>query len=244
MLRFSSSVVAAMAAWVVAPRLATARRVRLDVVGTAVLCASVVASLYPLLFARDAGWPWWMLALLCVGLIGFVCFWKVEARLGARRGQPLVDVASLRERAFATGLAATFALYLGITSFLLVLTLYLQSGLRMSALRAGLTLAPLAVGFLVSSRRATHWTERRGIGVLIAGVGRTDHGAAAIGRAGDRARRDGVLLGVIRRVRLRAVGELRDHDRRCVGQHRPAATPSPRALKGKAKGSAPLAALA
>jgi len=117
----------------VAPRLATARRVRLDVVGTAVLCASVVASLYPLLFARDAGWPWWMLALLCVGLIGFVCFWKVEARLGARRGQPLVDVASLRERAFATGLAATFALYLGITSFLLVLTLYLQSGLRMSA---------------------------------------------------------------------------------------------------------------
>jgi EmrB/QacA subfamily drug resistance transporter len=164
-------VVAAMAAWVVVPRLATARRVRLDVAGTAVLCASVVATLYPLLFARDAGWPWWMLALLCVGLIGFVCFWKVEAHLGARRGQPLVDVDSLRERAFATGLAATFALYLGITSFLLVLTLYLQSGLRMSALRAGLTLAPLAVGFLVSSRRAAHWTERRGIGVLIAGVG-------------------------------------------------------------------------
>lgn len=164
-------VVAATAACIAMPRLAKAQRVRLDLVGTAVLCASVVASLYPLLFARDAGWPWWMVALLFVGAIGFVCFWNIEARLSARRGQPLVDVASLGERAFATGLAASFAFYLGITSFLLVLTLYLQSGLRMSALRAGLTVAPLAVGFLASSRRATHWTERRGIGVLIAGVG-------------------------------------------------------------------------
>jgi len=163
-------ILAALMAGIFAPRLAPQRRARLDLVGTAVLCASVVASLYPLLFARDAGWPVWMLAPLAAGLAGFAGFWRIEARIAARGGQPLIDVSALREGVFATGLGASFAFYLGITSFLLVLTLYLQSGLHMSALRAGATVAPLAVGFLISSRRAAHWTERHGVNVLVAGV--------------------------------------------------------------------------
>jgi EmrB/QacA subfamily drug resistance transporter len=193
---------AAVAASLVVPRLAARHRVRLDLVGTSVLGVSVVASLYPLLFAREAGWPWWMLALALVGLVGFVCFFRIEARIAARRGQPLIDVAALREPAFVRGLGASFAFYLGITSFLLVLTLYLQSGLHMSALRAGLTTAPLAAGFLLASRRATHWTDRHGIGVLVAGValviaallwflivayGLGDHGAALATHATQKA---------------------------------------------------------
>lgn len=162
--------VAAVAAGMVVPRLAPGRGARLDAIGTAVLCACVVASLYPLLFARDAGWPLWMPAVFVAGLVGFVGFLRYESHVAARGGQPLIDIASVRERAFATGLAASFAFYLGVMSFLLVLTLYLQNGLQMSALRAGSSILPMAVGFLFSSRRATHWTERYGVNVLVVGI--------------------------------------------------------------------------
>jgi EmrB/QacA subfamily drug resistance transporter len=163
-------IAATVAAGAVVPKFASKPGARLDLVGTALLGAGVVASLYPLVFGRDLGWPPRMLALLAAGGLGLVGFLRYESSVAARGGQPLFDVASLRDRAFATGLAASFAFYLGIASFLLVLTLYLQNGLHMSALYAGSTIVPLAAGFLFASRRATHWTERYGVDVLVAGV--------------------------------------------------------------------------
>ncbi|MDQ2904393.1 MAG: MFS transporter [Chloroflexota bacterium] len=59
-----------------------------------------------------------------------------------------------RDRAFVLGLVITFVFYAGIVSFLLILTLYLQTGLHFTALAAGLTTASMGLGFFITSTAA------------------------------------------------------------------------------------------
>ena len=67
-------------------------------------------------------------------------------------------------------MAAALAFFLGIASFGLVLTLFLQLGLGFSALHAGLTFLPFSAGVLLSSGAAARLAPRFGRGVTMAGA--------------------------------------------------------------------------
>ena len=56
-------------------------------------------------------------------------------------------------------------------AFFLVLTLYLQNGRQLSALRMGMVILPLAIAFLVTSRVANALVRRYGIRSLLGGLG-------------------------------------------------------------------------
>src|SRR5215472_11467166 len=69
-----------------------------------------------------------------------------------------------------TGMAIAVTFFMGIASFGLVLTLFLQLGLGFTPLHSGLTFLPFSVGVLFSSTAAARLAPRFGRGVTMAGA--------------------------------------------------------------------------
>jgi len=97
----------------------------------------------------------------------FVWYEQVKSR---RDGSPLVPLRLFRDRGFSAGMAIAVTFFLGIASYGLVLTLFLQLGLGFTPLHAGLTFLPFSLGLLVSSAAAARLAPRFGRGVTMAGA--------------------------------------------------------------------------
>ena len=78
--------------------------------------------------------------MLLAGFYGWERFWT------ARDRETLVDLALIKVRSYVFGLSLGACFFAGFTSIFLVITLYLQVGLGYSALQAGATQTPFAVG--------------------------------------------------------------------------------------------------
>jgi EmrB/QacA subfamily drug resistance transporter len=142
---------------------------RLDPVGVGLVSAALLLLLYPLVEGRQLGWPAWTYASMAAAapvLAVFIGYERVKAR---RDGSPLVQLGLFRERGFSAGMAIALAFFLGIASFGLVLTLFLQLGLGFTPLHAGLTFLPFSAGILISSGAAARLAPRFGRGVTMAG---------------------------------------------------------------------------
>jgi EmrB/QacA subfamily drug resistance transporter len=153
------------------PALETPTQARLDLPGVGILVTATLLILGPILFGQDLGWPWWGWSVLAIGFTVLAAFLQVENTIGQHGGDPLLNVAMLRDSALLVGLGATFSFYIGVTSFLLVLTLFLQNGLGFSALKAGLASGPLAIAFLISSRIGVRISMPKVPGMMMAGCG-------------------------------------------------------------------------
>ncbi|MEN0129350.1 MAG: MFS transporter [Brevundimonas sp.] len=120
-----------------------ADRPSLDLVGAALLGAVTLAVLLPAVAVSGGGaaspWSLAAVAVLVVALVGW------ERRFARRGGAPIVLPALLTKRRFALGtLVATFS-FGAMLGTSLVLVLFLQEGLGLSAWQAGLVGTPGAV---------------------------------------------------------------------------------------------------
>src|SRR5262244_3366413 len=143
---------------------------RLDPGGVVLISAALLLLLYPLVEGRQLGWPTWTFASMAAAapvLAAFIGYERLRAR---GDGSPLVHVGLFRERGFSAGMAIAIAFFLGIASFGLVLTLFLQLGLGFTPLHAGVTFLPFSLGILVSSGAAARLAPRFGRGVTMAGA--------------------------------------------------------------------------
>ncbi|HEY2641511.1 MAG TPA: MFS transporter [Streptosporangiaceae bacterium] len=143
---------------------------KLDPVGVGLLSAALLLLLYPLVQGRQFGWPAWTFISMAASAPAFALFVGYERAKSRRDGSPLVELSLFRERAFSVGMAVAVTFFLGIASFGLVLTLFLQLGLGFTALHAGLTFLPFSLGVLMSSGLAARLAPRFGRGVTIAGA--------------------------------------------------------------------------
>ena len=143
---------------------------RLDPVGVALISAALLLLLYPLVQGRQLGWPAWTFASMAASvpvLAAFVGYERIKAR---RDGSPLVQLRLFSQRSFSIGIAISLTFFLGVTSFALILTLFLQIGLGFSALHAGLTFLPFSAGVLVASGAAARLAPKFGRGVTMTGA--------------------------------------------------------------------------
>jgi EmrB/QacA subfamily drug resistance transporter len=143
---------------------------RLDPVGVALISAALLLLLYPLVEGRQLGWPAWTFVSMAAAvpiLVVFIAYERVKDR---RDGSPLVQLGLFRQRAFAVGTAIAITFFLGVTSFALILTLFLQIGLGFGPLHAGLTFLPFSGGVLVASGAAARLAPRFGRGVTMTGA--------------------------------------------------------------------------
>jgi EmrB/QacA subfamily drug resistance transporter len=146
------------------------RTPRLDPVGVLLLSGALVLLLYPLVEGQQAGWPAWaylMIALSGPVLVLFVAYERIKTR---RDGSPLVELRMFAQRGFAAGMGVAITFFLGVASFGLVLTLFLQQGLGFTPLHAGATFIPFSAGVFVASGAAARLEPRFGRGVTMSGA--------------------------------------------------------------------------
>lgn len=135
---------------------------RLDLAGMGLITVGLTAVVLPLIEGRAQGWPLWTWLSLAASPIILTFFGAHQRRLRAGGGEPLLDPALFRERAFTAGLLSTLAFFASMASFFLVLALYLQPGRGLGALQAGLVFTILAAAYLATSLRAPELGARYG----------------------------------------------------------------------------------
>lgn len=126
----------------------------LDPVGALLLGLAVLAVLLPFVESSASALTW----LALPAGIGLTFGWvKWERRYAARGRSPMVDLGIFSTRSFANGTVIMALYFLGMTSVWVLVALYMQVGLGMSALETGLIGIPSAL----LSGLAAHWSGQR-----------------------------------------------------------------------------------
>jgi EmrB/QacA subfamily drug resistance transporter len=141
-----------------------------DVVGLVLATLAWTAVVFPLVDGRAHGWPAWSIGLLAASPVLFGEFVWWQRRTARRGGAPTVDPAWFRDRSFSVGMLTQLAFWCGQASYFLVLALYLQVGLGLSALQSGAVFSILAAAYLVASMQAPKLVGRFGRGVVVEGA--------------------------------------------------------------------------
>ncbi|MEO3767020.1 MFS transporter [Streptomyces sp. B5E4] len=163
-----------------------AGRPRLDVPGAVTVTGGLLAVVYGLTHAGEAGWTEPVtLAALGAGAALLTAFWFVE-----RSAQkPLVPVRILRRPTVVWGNAAGLVAFLTETSLVFLLTLYLQEVLGYTALATGLAFGVLGLGTVLGGTLGGRVVGRVGsrAAIVYGGVAQAVATAAllALGTSGD-----------------------------------------------------------
>nr|AQW35028.1 Multidrug MFS transporter [Streptomyces griseoruber] len=143
---------------------------RLDLVGVVLATASVLMLVYPLTQGRELGWPAWSFAMMAGSVAVLLLFVAHERRVIARGGTPLIALSLFRTRSFAGGFGVNLLYSIAYGTFFLMWSLYMQTGLGWSAMRAGLTALPMFLGLMITAGMAgDKLTPKYGRKVLFAG---------------------------------------------------------------------------
>ncbi|GAA4199736.1 MFS transporter [Actinocatenispora rupis] len=144
------------------PETRSANPARTDLAGTVLLAATLLALLVPLTEGRTLGWPAWSWVLLALAPVAGGAFLAVERRIEARGRVPLLPPSLLRTPSMRRGLLIAVPFFAGFAGFMFAFALAAQDGLRLGPSAAGLTLAPLALPFLVTSMVSARVVSRLG----------------------------------------------------------------------------------
>ncbi|AUC93686.1 MFS transporter [Bradyrhizobium sp. SK17] len=142
---------------------------RIDVPGAIVLFVGLLCLIGPLLFGHDLGWAAWVWLVMAAGVAVIAAFVRLERSVARRGGMPLIDLSLLSDAAFMRGLVAVFFFFFANLSFYLVMTMFMQKGLKIPPLEAGLVFVPLALTFVIASRHSGARAKHRGTLVIIEG---------------------------------------------------------------------------
>jgi len=147
------------------------RRQSLDPVGVLLFAAPLLLVLFPLVEGEQgtplSDRPWWLLAPAAAL---FLAFYLWERHWRGRGKETLIELALLKVRSYMFGLALGTFYFAGFTSIFLVITLYLQVGLGYSALEAGATQTPFALGSAVAAFLAGRLVGRLGRLLAVTGL--------------------------------------------------------------------------
>ncbi|KZM47676.1 MFS transporter [Labrenzia sp. OB1] len=173
-------------AWRFVPKIRATERVTADWAGTILFAMAITGFVFPLVEGRQLGWPLWCFALMALsaGLGGL--FLKLQVCRSANGLAQLLPTVLLSDRKFLYGLATVCAFFSGLAGVFFILAIFLQSGLGLSPLAAGIALAPHPVGVMIgsylSARLGGRTTGQRvAIGIFILFLGMVSVRLATVG---------------------------------------------------------------
>lgn len=120
-----------------------------DPLGTVLFGVTMLCVLTLVVAGPDLGWPLWLWSLLAVAAVGVLALVRVERRLEARGGSPLLSPSVLSHHGMRTGLAAVVPFSAAFGAFLFVYALIAQGHFGFGGLASGGGMAPFAVAFFV-----------------------------------------------------------------------------------------------
>jgi MFS family permease len=154
----------------VVPATRSEHPVGIDLLGTVLFGATLIALLAPLTEGQNLGWPaWTWAALVLAGALALTTF-TVERRLERRGIVPLLPPSVLRLPSMWRGLAMLLPFSVGFGAFMFVFALTTQDGLHYDALKGGLAILPMAALFLGGSILSPKLIGRYGRGAVAAGA--------------------------------------------------------------------------
>jgi EmrB/QacA subfamily drug resistance transporter len=145
-------------------------RSQIDGVGAGLLGLAVLAVLLPIVQAMSTPLtPWWFVLLLAPAAVWAFVRW--ERRVLRRGRAPLLDLRLFTHApGYSSGIALGTAYFCGFSGLWLVLALYLQDGLGLTALESGLAVTPFAIGSAIASVTAGRVIIRLGRRVTVLGL--------------------------------------------------------------------------
>jgi MFS family permease len=151
--------------FVIIPRVQPGRRHRFDVLGVVLASLGLLAICYGLVEGQRYNWgtisSFISIPLIIgVGVVLLAAFFVVQRRRQDR--EPLVPFVLFRSRNFTLMNWVSCTLSIGMLGIFLPLTIYLQSALGFSALKAGLTMAPASVVMIFIAPFMGRLTDKTG----------------------------------------------------------------------------------
>lgn len=152
-----------IATFVVIPDLRPGRMHRIDWAGLVAVSAGLFLIVFGLIEGQRYDWGliWWQISifeLIGAGVVILLAFFVWETRVF----EPLVPLSLFRNRNFSIMSWVSLVLAFGMFGLFLPITIFLQSVLGMSALKAGLTMAPMAGTSMVVAPIAGRLADRIG----------------------------------------------------------------------------------
>ena len=144
----------ALALWLLPDtRTRSQRKVQLDPIGVLLFGASVVSLMWPFLFTTGAPTDnparWWLLVAFALFVSAFVAW---ERRYAARGRNPLMPLGLFRITSYRNGTLLQTAYFTAAPALFLLTTLFLQLGLGLAPVYAGM----VSIGFALASA-VTSW---------------------------------------------------------------------------------------
>jgi EmrB/QacA subfamily drug resistance transporter len=145
-----------------------------DVLGTLTFLIGLTGLVYGI---SKGGIEGWSDPLVLGGLIASAVLLPTFVLIERRQRAPMLDLTIFRNRLFSTASAAAFINGLARFALMFVFVFYFQGVQGDSPILAGVKLAPLALGMLISSPAAGLWADKRGsrglavLGMLVTAAG-------------------------------------------------------------------------
>jgi EmrB/QacA subfamily drug resistance transporter len=145
-----------------------------DYLGTVTFLVGLTGLVYGISKGGISGWS---SSLVIPSLIAAAIFLPAFVLIERHHKAPMLDLSIFGTRLFSTASAAAFANGLARFALMFVFVFYFQGVQGNSPILAGVKLAPLAIGMLISSPAAGVWADRRGsrtlavLGMLVTAVG-------------------------------------------------------------------------
>jgi EmrB/QacA subfamily drug resistance transporter len=166
-------IVALILAWRVLP--ATSRstygRLDFDPIGIGIFGVTVLALMWPFLFTTGATTDdpnrWWLLVVFVLAAAAFVAW---ERRYAASGRAPLVPLRLFRISSFRNGTMLATVYFAAMPAMFLVTTLYLQLGLGLAPVFAGMVTIGFALTSAIASWRGGILVERYGRSLVVLGL--------------------------------------------------------------------------
>ena len=162
-------VVLVVAALLFVPRSRSEHPLRPDLVGVLLGGLGVFLVVFPLTDGRAAGWAWWIWAMLITSPFVIAAFVWQQGRMLKAHKAPLLPLPLFRDRGFASGQLVQVLSSIGNGGYVLILLYYVQSAIGFTALAAGLTLLPFALGSMAAAPLAILATKRIGKWAVLLG---------------------------------------------------------------------------
>jgi EmrB/QacA subfamily drug resistance transporter len=163
-------VIITVAALMFVPNSTSDRPLRLDWPGVVLATAGLLLVAYPLVQGREHGWPWWTWAMFASAAVVLAAFVRYQVRRERRDGSSLLPMRLFLNRGYSAGLIVQSSFQFSLASLVLMLTIYLQTGVGFTAIGAGLAYLPFSLGAIVGTTIAVPTGVRLGRVVVLAGA--------------------------------------------------------------------------
>jgi EmrB/QacA subfamily drug resistance transporter len=154
-----------VASFLLIPGIQTGRRPRLDVRGVILASAALTALCYGLVEGQQYNWGTitGFISIPLIFIVGFILLALFLIDQGRRQdAEPLIPYTLFRNRNFSVMNWVACTLSIGMLGIFLPFTIYLQSALGFSALKAGLALMPMSLVMIVEAPFIGRLTDKIG----------------------------------------------------------------------------------